>query len=160
MARRNYWLDLFTGVTWKEFKNAGSSISGFRESRWNTVQKIKQGDYLLCYLTGISRFVGILEVLDVPFKDKTPIWKDDDFPCRLKVSTVAELTPDTAIPVMELRNKLSFFQNLKSPNAWTGRFRGSPVKWGQKDGEAVVQAIIEAKQNPIIRPFDEKKADV
>jgi hypothetical protein len=52
MTKRSYWLDLFTGVTWNEFKAAGGKVSGFRESRWTTVQKIKPGDYLLCYLTG------------------------------------------------------------------------------------------------------------
>jgi hypothetical protein len=47
MTKRSYWLDLFTGVTWNEFKEAGGKVSGFRESRWTTVQKIKPGDYLL-----------------------------------------------------------------------------------------------------------------
>ena len=55
MTKRNYWLDLFTGATWKEFKAAGAKVSGFRESRWNTVQKIKPGDYFLCYLHGLPQ---------------------------------------------------------------------------------------------------------
>ena len=61
MSDHNYWLDLFTGVTWKEFLGAGGDVSGFRESRWSAVQKIKPGDYLLCYLTGVSRFIAVLE---------------------------------------------------------------------------------------------------
>jgi len=157
MSKRNYWLDLFTGVTWKEFKVAGANVSGFRESRWNTVQKIKTGDYLLCYLTGISRFIGILEVTGGPFKDKSEIWKDEDFPCRLRVKVIAELSPETGVPVHELRDKLSFFQNLSTPHAWTGRFRGSPVKWSTDDGEVVVQAILQAQENPVSLPFDERK---
>lgn len=116
MTKRNYWLDLFTGVTWTEFKAAGAKVSGFRESRWNTVQKIKPGDYFLCYLVGVSRFISILEVTDTPYKDRTPIWKDEDFPCRMKVKIVAELQPDTAVPVLELRDRLTFFQNLTSPH--------------------------------------------
>jgi hypothetical protein len=55
MAGRNYWLDLFTAVTWQEFLEAGGKVSGFRESRWSTLQKVKLGDYFLCYVTGISR---------------------------------------------------------------------------------------------------------
>jgi len=157
MTKRNYWLDLFTGATWDEFKAAGAQVSGFRESRRGSVQRIKPGDYLLCYLTGVSRFIGILEVTDIPYKDSTPIWKDEDFPYRLKVKVVAELTPDTAVPVLELRNRLSFFQNLSSPNAWTGHFRASPVKWDLADGEAIVQAILDARQNPVSRPVDERK---
>jgi len=157
MIKRNYWLDLFTGATWTEFKAAGAKVSGFRESRWNSVQKIKPGDYLLCYLTGVSRFIGVLEITGQSFKDKTRIWKDEDFPCRMHVKVVSELTPDTAVPVFELRERLSFFQNLSNPRAWTGHFRASPVKWGQGDGEAVVAAVKEAQTNPVIRPVDERK---
>jgi hypothetical protein len=54
MSARTYWLDLFTGVTWREFHDAGGTVSGFRESRWPTLQKIKAGDYLPCYLTCVA----------------------------------------------------------------------------------------------------------
>jgi hypothetical protein len=47
---RSYWLDLFTGATWQEFLAAGGDVSGFRESRWKTMQRLKPGDYLLCSL--------------------------------------------------------------------------------------------------------------
>ena len=117
MGKRQYWLDLFTAATWDDFKRAGGKVSGFRESRWSTVQKIKPGDYFLCYMTGISRFFAILEVTGVGYRDKTPIWSDEEFPCRLKVRIVAQLSPDTAVPVLELREDLSFFQNLKTPHA-------------------------------------------
>jgi hypothetical protein len=56
---QTYWLDLFTVETWKEFLDHGGDVTGFREKRWKTVQKIKHGDYLLCYLTGASRWVGL-----------------------------------------------------------------------------------------------------
>jgi predicted RNA-binding protein len=155
--KRNYWLDLFTGITWNEFMAAGGTVSGFRQSRWTTVKKIKKGDYLLCYLTGVSRFIGILEVISEPFQDSTPIWKDEDFPCRLKVNPVVALSPEAAVPVQELRDSLSFFKNLASPHAWTGRFRGSPAKWDPSDGEAVTKALLDAKNNPVERPVDHRK---
>jgi hypothetical protein len=44
---QTYWLDLFTVETWKEFLDHGGDVTGFREKRWKTVQKIKHGDYLL-----------------------------------------------------------------------------------------------------------------
>jgi len=157
MSSRNYWLDLFTGVTWKEFLAAGGDTSGFRESRWATVQKIKPGDYLLCYLTGVSRFIGVLEATSAPFKDSSPIWKDEDFPCRLKVKPVVVLTPETAVPVLELRNRLSMFRDMKSTIAWTGHLRGSPARWNVTDGEVVLEALLEADKSPITRPVDAAK---
>jgi len=56
MASRNYWLDLFTWTTWQEFLKAGGTVSGFRATRWGVTQKIKVGDFLLCYLIGVSRW--------------------------------------------------------------------------------------------------------
>lgn len=155
--KRNYWLDLFTGTTWTEFKKAGGDVTGFRESRWKSVQKIKVGDYLLCYITGISRFIGALEVLSEPFQDTTPIWENETFSSRLKVKILTELDFQTAIPVLELRDQLSFFENLKSPHAWTGQFRGSPSKWKVPDGKNVLNALMEAEKHPIKKPIDEKK---
>ena len=112
---RSYWLDLFTGTTWKEFLAAGGEVSGFRERRWKTVQQMEPGDYLLCYLTGISRWIGVLEVMSDPFKGSAPIWKDEQFPCRVRVRSVATLIPETAVPVFELSDELSVFRDLKNP---------------------------------------------
>ncbi len=76
----NYWLDLFTGTTWQQFRDAGANTSGFRSRRRNVVQQIKAGDIFLCYLTGVMRWVGALEIV-APSTDKRRIW-DDDFPVR------------------------------------------------------------------------------
>lgn len=139
MSNRSYWLDLFTGTTWNEFLKAGGETSGFRESTWKTVKKIKPGDYLLCYLTGLSRWIGILEVVFEPYKDNSKIWSVDTFPCRMQVKIVSELTPETAVPIKDLKDKLSIFQDLKSPNAWTAHVRRSPFKWKDNDAEIVLR---------------------
>lgn len=157
METKNYWLNLFSGTTWIEFVASGSDVTGFRESRWRTVQKIKIGDYLLCYLTGISRFIAVLEVISNPFKDTSVIWKDNPFPTRLRVKSIVSLTPETALPVFDLKDKLSMFQNLTSTHAWTGHFRGSPSHWKFDDGQVVLDALIKAEQNPKIRDVDPKK---
>jgi hypothetical protein len=77
----DYWLDLFTGTTWNEFREAGAKVSGFRSTRQKIVNKIKPGDILLCYLTGVMRWVGALEVIG-PSKDISKIWEFDDFQAR------------------------------------------------------------------------------
>lgn len=159
MPNRTYWLNLFSETTWQEFLDAGGEVSGFRESRWRTVQQIKPGDYLLCYLTRVSRLVGILEVTSEAFKDTTPIWKQDVFPCRLKVKPIVQLSPETGMPITHLRDQLSIFENLNSPFAWTGHVRGSPTKWQNSDGEIVVNALKDVQQNPIVRPITKSKED-
>lgn len=157
LMNRSYWLNLFTFETWTEFLAAGASISGFREKRWPAVQKMQTGDILLCYLTGISRWVGALEVTGPAFFDSKPLWTSHLFPVRIPVKLVAALELECAVPVLELRHQLSIFSDLKSANAWTGRFRGSPSRWSTDDGEAVLKAIKNALSNPNKQPFDHSK---
>jgi predicted RNA-binding protein len=155
---RNYWLDLFTGQTWQEFLKSGSTVSGFREGRWSTIQKIKVGDYLICYLTGLSRFIGVLEVIGSAYKDSSPIWEGEDFPCRLKVKSIITLPLENAVPVRELADKLSFASMFEANSTrWTGHFRGSPAKWKVSDGELVLSTLLDAQDNPVNRPFDSAK---
>ena len=110
MTDRTYWLDLFTGTTWQKFIDAGAETSGFREGRRKTVQRVKPGDYFLCYLTGVSRFIAILEVQAEAFHDDTPIWEEEVFPWRLKVKIVVALKPETAVPITHLKDQLTIFQ--------------------------------------------------
>lgn len=152
-----YWLDLFTGKTWEEFLENGAEVSGFREGRKKYAKKINPGDYFICYLTGISRFVGVLEVLSESYFDKIPIWKDEDFPVRFKVKLVYKLDPRTAVPVLDLKDNLSIFKNLKSPKAWSGFFRGSPAEFKTQDGQVILKAIKQAVNNPVEREYDARK---
>jgi EVE domain len=154
---RSYWLDLFTGTTWDEFHRAGGDVSGFRQSRRKSVQKMKVGDYLVCYLTGVSRFIGVLEVIGERYSDPSLIWKDDAFPERVRVKSVATLKPETSVPIAEVLDQFTWAPELKSPMAWTGHFRSSPLPMNVSDGEMVVRAILDALANPISRPVDKAK---
>ena len=154
---RNYWLDLFTGKTWEEFLKHGASISGFKERRRAVAKKIHQGDYLICYVTGVSRFIGVLEVLSESyFDDQTPIWEDQTFPVRFKVRVVHALTPKTAVPVHNIKDRLSISKGA-APKAWSGFFRGSPVQFDLEDAEIVLEAIKDSLKNPVEREYDERK---
>ncbi len=157
MTTRNYWVALYTGTTWKEFLDAGAQTTGFSEKRWNTVQKIRQGDYLICYVSGISRWIGVLEVVSEPFLDSTQIWKNAVYPCRVRVKLLVGLTPETAVPIFALKDQLSIFES--NPNKWMGSLRGSPTRWKTSDAEVVVKAVQEAEQNPVFRQVDQRKLE-
>lgn len=149
----SYWLDLFTLETWQEFLQHGGEVSGFSPKRWKTVQRMKQGDILLCYLTRASRWVGLLEVTGDAFWDESTIWSSQTFPSRVPVRVLTALDPEHAVPVLEMRDQLSVFEGLTNPNLWSGPFRGSPTKWKTVDGEAVKQALEDAESAPMYRPL-------
>jgi hypothetical protein len=153
----NYWLDLFTGTTWSEFREAGANVSGFRSTRQKMVERIKSGDILLCYLTGVMRWVGALEVIG-PSKDERAIWKFDDFPARLDVKPLVMLNPENGIPMERLAGKVQFYQESKDAGKFKGFLRGSPASFARhEDGDLILQYLEEAKEHPITIPVDQRK---
>ena len=151
-----YWLNLFTGTTWAEFQKAGSRVSGFRENNWARANGIKAGDVFLCYLVGVSRWVGLLEIKSDRFRDETPIFGEEVFPVRFRVNPLIALPPEHGVLMAAMRGKLSFFPSDGTARKWSGYVRNSPTRYGEKDGEAIAQAIRAAAASPVAHPVDAK----
>lgn len=153
----NYWLDLFTGTTWDEFQKAGASVTGFSHRMRKTVQRVQPGDVLLCYLTGVMRWVGALEVVG-PSTDKTRIWKDAEFPSRVAVKPLVMLPPTNGVPMSELQGKVGFFKTQADSGKFKGFVRGSPTVFKAKeDAEFILRLLRDAERSPVSRPVDLKK---
>ena len=120
---------------------AGANVTGFRQTRWNYIQTIKPGDHVLCYLSGISMFIGIVEVVSDPYLDTTRIWEEDLFPCRVDVRHLVSLPLELAVPIRQLE-QLSIFRTKH----WGIYLVASPSKWSPSDGEIVAEAVADAKR--------------
>jgi predicted RNA-binding protein len=70
-----YYIDLFSPETYRAFSESKRGISGFRERHKNSAAQIKAGDLFICYVTKLSRWVGLLEVSEGPFLDHTPLFE-------------------------------------------------------------------------------------
>lgn len=69
-----YYLDLFSPATYEAFSASERNVSGFRTNQETTARKIEPGDLLICYMTGLSRWIGVLEVESGPFIDQSPLF--------------------------------------------------------------------------------------
>ncbi len=141
-----YYLDLFSPETYEAFGRSDRSISGFRMRHRNVARRIKPGDKFICYMTKLSRWIGLLEVLDGPAVDERPIFypENDPFIVRFRVRPLVWLPVEKAIPIHEDRvwNRLSFTRGQsKHSSSWTGKVRGSLVHLDDADG-AFLEALI------------------
>jgi hypothetical protein len=152
-----YWLDLFTGQTWQEFRDYGACVSGFRTRMHNAVERIKPGDILLCYLTGVMRWVGALEVQGRS-PDKKTIWEFDEFPERLSVKPLVLLAPEHGVPMQELEAKVDFYLSRADRPGFKGFLRMSPNRFRRaSDGDLILNLLRAAEKQPVSRPVDPKK---
>jgi AAA+ superfamily predicted ATPase len=147
-GENNYWLDIFTAATWKEFKEAGAHTSGFPEGRQNTVDKVQPGDIFLCYVTGLSRWVGALEVVG-PSDDDSPIWGSGAYPVRLEVKPLILRDPEEGVPLAALEGRVSFFQGPSDRPAYKFFLRSSPKLFKHReDGDAILEILEEGVMQP------------
>jgi hypothetical protein len=151
MAGR-YWIDVFNPTTWSEFVAAGGTISGFPERQRNTVDLIQEGDILLAYVAGVSRWIAVIEVTRSHYTDSSPVWSDADYPERLGVRVLRSLELETAVPAADLRDSMKMFASLQNPNKWSIFFRRSPSLIAEEDAKVVIDAIDAAIASPVVRP--------
>lgn len=135
-----YYLDLFSPATYVAFSKSDRTISGFRPRQKGVAQRIKRGDRFVCYMTKLSRWVGILEVESGPFEDSTPIFypESDPFTVRFRVNPIHWLPLDRCVPIHEdeVWEHLSFTRGQRRDTSnWTGKLRGSLVQLSLEDGQ-------------------------
>ncbi|HEX4143207.1 MAG TPA: hypothetical protein VHY91_06630 [Pirellulales bacterium] len=146
----NYWTDLFTPETFEAFGRSDRTISGFRESQKSMAEKIRVGDRLICYMVRMSRWVGVLEVLDGPFIGQTPIFvpQDDPFIVRFKVRPDVWLPLNQTVPMQEpeVFSRLTFTRAVKPGGYWLGPLRRSLQKLEDQDGQ-LLDSLLHRQQS-------------
>ena len=69
---RTIWVQVFSVETWQEFLVAGGRVTGFSQARRPVVKRMKPGDFVLCYLSKIGAWIGVLEVISLPYQKEEP----------------------------------------------------------------------------------------
>jgi hypothetical protein len=155
-----YYLDIFSPSTYEAFSKTAKDVTGVSEARASHADKLRPGDKLICYLTKLSRWVGVLEVQGGVYRDETPRFQDteDPYVIRLKVKPIAWLEKEKAIPIREddVWSKLSLTRDFpKTGSRWTGPFRSSLNKLNDEDGKFLEELILSQLKKGTPYPFDE-----
>lgn len=163
----NYYINLFSPETARGFSASGRNITGFRIAKRIYIEKknVSIGDRLICYCTGIQRFIGIFTISSKPFVDDEPLFmeKNDPYVLRFQVEPLVWLPLEHGLPIhaQEIWSKLSFTRNLPlNSNEWTYMLFSSPRRWPKRDSEFIERKLLEQSRDPIEYPFteaDEKK---
>lgn len=155
----SFFLDLFSPETYNTFSQSDRSVSGFRRRHTNAAARIKAGDKFVCYMTKLSRWVGLLEVVEGPYLDEKPIFysENDPFVVRFHVRPIVWLPVEKAIPIHEeeVWNHLSFTRGqIRGTPTWTGSIRTSLVQLNEKDGRLLETLLFEQSRGGKTYPID------
>jgi hypothetical protein len=111
-------------------------------------------------MTKLSRWFGLLEVLEGPFENDKPIFQPDNDPfvVRFRVKPVVWLPVEKAIPIYEAEvwNHLSFTQGqTRGTPTWTGNVRTSLIRMSEDDGRLLESLLIEQSRGGKAYPIDQ-----
>jgi len=157
-----YYLDLFSPETYEAFLKSSQDISGFRIRQLKAAKRIYPGDILICYMTKLSRWMGLLEVTSECFTDETPIFypENDPFIVRFNIKVIAWLDKDKAIPIHDEKvwKTLSFTKSHNPQSSkWTGKIRSSLVEIEEDDARFIEQLILSQASNGEEYPVNEEE---
>jgi len=158
----NYFLDLFSPETYEAFKHSPQDVSGFRPRQRNAADRIAIGDRLICYVTKLGRWFGVLEVLSKPFVDSTPIFypEADPFVVRFQVRPLVLLDLERAVPIYDdsIWRTLSFTKNYeKGSSTWTGKIRASLVQLDEPDGVFLENMLMRQGDGGTVYPINREE---
>jgi hypothetical protein len=155
----SHYLDLFSPETHAAFSASDRSVSGFRLRHRKAAGRAKPGDLLVCYLTRVSRWFGLLEVQGPPFEDTAPrfVEAEDPFVVRFKVKPLVWLSPQEGIPIhdAEVWPHLSFTKDHDPDSTtWTGAVRTSLARLDPADGRLLEQLLRRQAASPKTYPLE------
>lgn len=157
-----YFTDLFTVETYEAFLASDRTISGFRETQTGMAGRLKRGDKMLAYIKGLSRWAALLEVIEGPFIDRSPLFvpDNDPFVVRFRVKAHPVLPLVHAIPIREdeVFRTLSFTRG-REDGYWLGPLRRSLQHIDDADGEHLERLLLGQLKNPQVYPLDQGQLD-
>jgi hypothetical protein len=152
-----YFTDLFTVDTYQAYLSSDRRVSGFRETQMGMAKRLTKGDKLVAYIKGLSRWAAVLEVMEGPFLDRSPLFhpEDDPFVIRFRVNPNACLDLEQSIPIKhpEIFSRLSFTRG-REDGYWLGPLRRSLQHIDDSDGELLEAAITQQANSPQQFPLD------
>jgi hypothetical protein len=154
----SYFTDLFTVETYEAFLASDRSISGFRETQTGMASRIQQGDKLLCYVKGLSRWSAVLTVIDGPFVDRSPLFvpDNDPFVVRFRVDPSTCLSLESSLPIRdrEVFDRLTFTRGREDAY-WLGPLRRSLQHIEDADGAFLETFLRRQAVQPKSYPLDQ-----
>lgn len=157
-----HYITLFAPETYRRFTESARNVSGVRSRNRKAAERVRPGDVLIAYMTGVSRWVGLFEVTGRCYDDPTPLFsdKDDPYSLRFPIETRIWLSPDQGLPIRDpaLWSKLSFTRQHQPTSAtWTNAVRTSLYKLEDGDAALLSARLREQAEQPRAYPLDNRE---
>ena len=124
----NYWIVVGSEENFRIAQGRGFDIFGFKSTRRREASRMRPGDKLIFYLTGIMKFGGIATVTSECFEDHSRVFvakkPGEDYPFRVQARPDLLLEPARYLEVKDVAPRLQYAKKWP-PEHWRLAFQGN-----------------------------------
>jgi EVE domain len=145
-----YWIIVGSPDNFVRTAEHGFTVQGLKSRHRKKAERMKPGDKIVYYLTGLKAFGGIVTTTSPYFESHEPIWQSsdpkraaEDYPFRVEIAPEIVLPVADAIPAEPIAREMAYVAKWPAAN-WTLAFQGNVHEIGEDDYHLIRDAIASA----------------
>jgi hypothetical protein len=148
----NYWMLVSSAANFEISRARGFDLAGMKSRHRKKAERVRPGDRVLFYLTGIQRFGGTATVTGPFFESHEPIWtskkEGEVYPFRFPIRPEVILAPEEFVAVEALLPQLEWVKRWP-PAHWQLAFQGNVHLLPERDFATIEAALRAARRQPV-----------
>jgi hypothetical protein len=143
----SYWIIVGSPDNFRRTKELGFMVQGIKSRHRKKAQRMKPGDKIVWYLTGVKVFGGVATITSPYFESHDRIWQSgdpkkeaEDYPFRVNIEPDIVLDEPEWAPAEPIARQMAYVSKWPAGN-WTLAFQGNVHVIEQADYELIRSAI-------------------
>lgn len=145
----SYWIIVGSPDNFARTRELGFTVQGIKSRHRKKAERMRPGDKLAWYLTGVKAFAGIAAITSPFFESHERIWHSgdpkkeaEDYPFRVNVEPIAVLDERSWVDAEPIARQMTYVAKWP-PGSWTLAFQGNVHSIDEHDFELIAAAVTE-----------------
>jgi hypothetical protein len=143
----SYWIIVGSIDNFLKTAELGFTLQGLKSRHRKKAERMRPGDKLVWYVTGLKAFAGVATITSEYFEDHDRIWQSgdpkkmaEDYPFRVRIAAEAVLPDGEFVPAEGVARQMAYVAKWPAEN-WTLAFQGNVHEIGEGDYRLIREAI-------------------
>ena len=147
MEMPTFWIIVGSPENFAKTREHGFTVQGIKSRHRKKAERMRPGDKIIYYLTGLKVFSGIATITSGYFESHERIWSSanpgkeaEDYPFRVSIEPDVILEADTLVPAEPIARQMAYVAKWPAAN-WTLAFQGNVHVIESNDYELIRNAV-------------------
>ncbi|MBM4406881.1 MAG: EVE domain-containing protein [Chloroflexi bacterium] len=150
MAEPTHWMLVSGADNFERSRTQGFKLAGMKSRHLKKAERVRPGDKVLFYLTGIQMFGGTAEATSTFFEDHTPLWASkkagESYPYRFKIKPDVILDAPHFLPSEVMAQQMRYAKKWPAQH-WRLAFQGNVHVLPKEDFELIRKEMLASRKS-------------